>query len=307
MKKEKKTPAKNGGVKTRSKRFRMIRTVFFVCFFIFGAALAFYPFIGDMLLEAKQSNAVESYESAVKKLSDSELEDQLSRAQEYNSHGGNYYSALNFGETMCVVEIPKIGVRLPVYHGCSSTVLDFALGHVETSSLPVGGKGTHCVITGHTGLSRVRIFDDLEKLAVGDEFTIEVLNQRLIYKIDQIKTVLPNETEALQPIQGEDHVTLVTCTPYGINSHRLLVRGTRVGTSSGTDSDRQTGSSQSTGSTILPNEFEQAAANRSIKNYIWIALIAVFAAALVFMIFFTTSKNRKQRKNKQQDNSDGKE
>lgn len=298
---------------SRQKRSKVFKTVFFICFFIVGAMLALYPFIGDLLLELKQSRAVSDYEYAVAQLTREEIDEQFLKAQEYNSNrngGTNYYNALNFGETMCVVEIEKIGVKLPVYHGCSSTVLDFALGHIESSSLPVGGKSTHCVITGHTGLSRVRIFDNLDKLAIGDTFKIKVLNKALTYKIDQIKTVLPEETNDLQITPGKDYVTLVTCTPYGINSHRLLVRGERVGTSEDaapTDTASVTGVSSATDvpDVVGLDEYDVSSGNRGMQNYMWIAVIVLFAAGLVVIIVKSSGRNKGNTYN--QDDGNGKD
>ncbi|MGN0972064.1 MAG: class C sortase, partial [Aristaeellaceae bacterium] len=131
---------------------------------------------------------------------------------------------------MATLEIPDLGVNLPVYHGTSEAVLQVALGHVEGSSLPVGGEGTHCVISGHRGLPSAKLFSNLDQLVIGDVFLLRVLDETLTYQVDQILVVEPEDMEALALVPGEDYCTLVTCTPYGINSHRLLVRGTRIET-----------------------------------------------------------------------------
>ena len=131
---------------------------------------------------------------------------------------------------MGYITIPRIGVELPVYHGTSDGVLQVAAGHLEGSSLPVGGAGTHAVISAHRGLPSAKLFTNLDELEAGDTFTITVLDRVLTYEVDRISIVLPTETDLLQPVEGQDYVTLMTCTPYGINTHRLLVRGHRVNT-----------------------------------------------------------------------------
>lgn len=129
---------------------------------------------------------------------------------------------------MGYIDIDKIGVELPIYHGTDSTVLQVGIGHIEGSSLPVGGESTHCVLSGHRGLPSAKLFTDLDELKIGDTFTITVLDRVLIYQVDQIKVVLPEEVADLQIENGKDYCTLVTCTPYGINTHRMLVRGIRI-------------------------------------------------------------------------------
>ena len=129
---------------------------------------------------------------------------------------------------MAYIEIPKIGCRLPIYHGTKESALQIAAGHLEWSSLPVGGESAHCVISGHRGLPRAKLFTDLDKMEEGDQFFITVLNKRLTYEVDQIQTVLPEETDSLAITEGKDYVTLVTCTPYAVNTHRILVRGHRT-------------------------------------------------------------------------------
>ena len=129
---------------------------------------------------------------------------------------------------MGYIDIPKIDVMLPIYHGIDESILQVAVGHIPGTSLPVGGEGSHCVVSGHRGLPSARLFTDIDKLVGGDSFTITVLNKTLTYEVDQIRTVLPTDLSDLQIEKGKDYVTLVTCTPYGINTHRLLVRGHRI-------------------------------------------------------------------------------
>jgi len=183
------------------------------------------------------------YETERKNLSDAENEALFAQAEAYNRSIGEidfplmYYDRvpgyeqilnLDGSGVMGYLTIPKISLKLPVLHGTSEGVLQKAIGHLEGSSLPTGGTGNHCVLSGHRGLPSARLFTDLDQLQPGDQFTLTVLNREMVYEIDQILTVEPQEVEALYPVAGEDYCTLVTCTPYGVNSHRLLVRGRRV-------------------------------------------------------------------------------
>jgi sortase A len=142
----------------------------------------------------------------------------------------NYNELLDIGGLgiMGYIEVPSIGVALPIYHGTDESLLQVAIGHLEWTSLPVGGEGSHCVVSGHRGLPSARLFTDLDKMVVGDLFMMRVLDEVLTYEVDQILIVEPHETDALRIMEGEDFCTLVTCTPYGVNSHRLLVRGARI-------------------------------------------------------------------------------
>jgi len=159
----------------------------------------------------------------------------LSKSNRYNmtdEQRAEYESILDVTGTgiMGYIEIPSIDVSLPIYHGTNESVLQIAIGHIESSSLPVGGIGTHCVISGHRGLPSAKLFSDIDQLKEGDVFMIQVLDDTLTYEVDQIRTVLPTEMKDLRIEEGKDYCTLVTCTPYGVNTHRLLVRGHRVET-----------------------------------------------------------------------------
>ena len=191
-----------------------------------------------------QSKAIAGYAEAVADLDDDIYEQLWADAQSYNEtlieSGGpreltdeereEYEAQLNVSGNGIIgyIEIPKISCSLPIYHGTDEGVLQIAIGHIEGSSLPVGGESTHCVLSGHRGLPSAKLFTDLDQLVEGDTFVLRVLDETLTYEVDQILIVLPNELEALQIEEGKDYCTLVTCTPYGVNSHRLLVRGHRV-------------------------------------------------------------------------------
>ena len=182
---------------------------------------------------------------------------------------------------MCYLEIPAIGVTLPIRHTTSDEVLNVAIGHLEWSSLPVGGESTHCVLSGHRGLPSAELFTNLDNLEYGDTFFIHVLGETLEYWVDQISVVLPNDYDALSVVEGEDYVTLMTCTPYGINSHRLLVRGTRIHRESALEHAEL----------YLKNEI------RSVNLMVVIPVVLVGLSLLVFMaMLLMPSRKKKSRK-----------
>jgi len=211
-----------------------------------GAALFLYPTFAGYLAEKHQADVVVEYDSAVDQMQEQDLILEWQKAVEYNeSLAGepvrdpflegsgkalpqNYLEVLNIYDAMGSIEIPKIAVRLPIYHGTAPETLEKGIGHLRQTALPVGGDGTHAVLTGHTGLPNAKLFDGLSKLKIGDNFYIHVLGQTLVYSVDAINVVLPEDVALLDPVYGEDHVTLITCTPYGVNTHRLLVRGVRI-------------------------------------------------------------------------------
>lgn len=211
---------------------------------IVGISLMIYPTFSDWWNSMHQSQAIAGYVEQVADLTpernksmwdeavryNEELSDSSDRFLPDEAEDERYRSILDVTGTgiMGYIQIPSIKVDLPIYHGTDSAVLQIAIGHIEGSSLPVGGTGTHCVISGHTGLPSAKLFNDIDKLKTGDRFLLQVLDQTLTYEVDQIKVVLPNELEDLEIDPDEDYCTLVTCTPYGINTHRLLVRGHRV-------------------------------------------------------------------------------
>ena len=218
-------------------------TIILILIFLVGLSVMLYPTVSDYVNQKNQSRAVASYSEEVESLSDVDYQAYFDAANDYNrrlaetpdafyrpEEVSGYTDTLDVSGTgiMGYITIPKIGVELPVYHGTSDGVLQVAAGHLEGSSLPVGGAGTHAVISAHRGLPSAKLFTNLDELEVGDTFTITVLDRVLTYEVDQISIVLPTETDLLQPVEGKDYVTLMTCTPYGINTHRLLVRGKRI-------------------------------------------------------------------------------
>lgn len=218
------------------------------CILLVGCALLLYTPINQWLEGRRQSEVCAAYADATNEMNDSDAERELSKARQHNRDLSKRvalsdpfqtpddtvttnYDALLRASTdgvMAYIEIPKINVSLPVYHGVSSAMLNKGVGHLPETSLPVGGNSTHAVLAGHSGMSHARLFTDLPKLNVGDVFIVHVYNKAMTYRVDQVKTVWPWDTKDLTIAEGQDYVTLVTCTPVGVNSHRLLVRGTRI-------------------------------------------------------------------------------
>ena len=221
-----------------------VTTILLALIFLAGVALLLYPTVSDYLNSMHQSQAISTYAQTVEKLDANQYEEILREAQEYNTtlvtHPNNfkltddekdvYNRMLNLDGkgAMGYIEIPSIQVSLPIYHGTNDSVLQTAIGHLEWTSLPVGGESSHCVLSGHRGLPSAKLFTNLDKLVVGDTFTLRVLDEVLTYEVDQILIVEPKDVDNLQIVEGHDYCTLVTCTPYGVNTHRLLVRGHRI-------------------------------------------------------------------------------
>lgn len=210
---------------------------------VVALGLLLYPLVGELLSEKYHSDVETAYTAAIEDTDDAELTAQRQAAQQYNAmlsgaatitEGGAsapplaYAQQLTVGGVMAYVDIPKINVYLPVQHGTGAETLEKSVGHVVGTSLPVGGSSTHAVLSAHSGMASSKLFSDIDQLEKGDTFYIHVLGEVLAYEVDNINTVLPTDTSLLQIEDGKDLVTLVTCTPFGINTHRLLVRGHRV-------------------------------------------------------------------------------
>lgn len=225
----------------------MKRKVALFLLFFAGFLILLYPVAGNLWNAYRQKRLANDYETQVENLTQDEYEAILEEARAYNEAHHPYWVPDAFAEEeqeldeeyeailnldgdglMCYLEIPRINIRIPVYHGTDDEVLTKGAGHLAGSSLPVGGEGTHAVIAAHRGLPSAPLFTDLDLLEVGDQFYLYVLDETLAYEVDQILVVEPDETDSLVTVEGEDYVTLVTCTPYGVNTQRLLVRGHRV-------------------------------------------------------------------------------
>mgnify|MGYP001625376367 CR=1 FL=1 len=268
-----------------------ISTIVLILIFLTGLSLLLYPTVSNCWNLLHQSRAIVEYSSQVEELDEELYEKIWAKAVQYNQDLADrpdrfemteeekqeYESLLNVSGNgiMGYIEIPAIDCSLPVYHGTNEAVLQTSIGHLEGSSLPTGGKGTHCVVSGHRGLPSARLFTDLDKLKEGDLFILKVLDRTLTYEVDQILTVDPYDMEALEIDPQADYCTLVTCTPYGINTHRLLVRGHRV-------ENRAEDSNLRTAEAILP-----------MKP----AVLFLLAAGLTVMILVIVLLVRARRKN----------
>jgi sortase A len=254
-----------------------------------------YPAVSDLINKAHQSYVINLYDRTIAKMSKEEFHRILSDARAYNltvtsnefpkderDLAGNdeYLEAINpSGNGMIgYLRIDAIKLRMPIYHTTKESVLQIGVGHIPTTSLPVGGENTHAVLTGHRGLPSAKLFTDLDKLKPGDLFHIYILDDILSYEIDQIKTVLPTDTKDLQIVQGEDYVTLVTCTPYGINTHRLIVRGKRVPYSETVIEEQ------------APETVTQTESGPPDQLVALVAALAVVLALLIILIIYTKKR-----------------
>ncbi len=264
----------------------------FILVLLVGIGVVAYPFVSNYLNSLNSDSAVMQYLS-ISGESQNDYSAVLESAHEYNKElaktssvvddpfsaykkdNGDYMSQLSVegSDVMATIEIESLDVNLPIYHGTSDAVLEKGIGHLSTSSLPVGGKGTHAVITGHTGYSAMRLFTDINKLTDGDVFTINVCGEVLSYKVDNIATVLPFETDLLQIDPEKDYVTMVTCTPFGVNSHRLLVRGVRI--------------SNQEAESILSTQAEPKESTWT-SEYLYAIIMGVIVMVLILVVFFST-------------------
>lgn len=229
----------------------MFRKILYTLIILTGISLLLYPWISNWLYQSQADSEVNVYHEKVEQMGDAEKEAELKRAEDYNrnlnqaqvtltdpfiadqqqeAEGLEYDSLLNLSGNgmMGYIEIPTISVNLPVYHGTAASTLETGVGHLEGSSLPVGGEGTHAVLTGHTGLNKAKLFTDLTEVKKGDLFFLHVSGRDMAYEVNEIKIIEPEDISTLLVRPGEDLVTLVTCTPYGVNTHRLCVTGTRT-------------------------------------------------------------------------------
>lgn len=281
---------------------KFFKNFIFILIFIAGLSLLLYPYISNEWNTYRQSQLIAEYDDAIK-----EIKDEINYSKEWESaHAYNasllpsilpdsfaiaaadgepaeeYMAELNLlGDGMMgMVEIPKINIEIPIYHTTSEEVLQIAAGHLEGSSLPVGGKDTHAVISAHRGLPSSSLFTDLDRLEIGDHFLIHVLDKTLYYQVDQILEVEPQDTEALRVEPGRDLVTLLTCTPYGVNSHRLLVRGFQV------DYKPE----------LLENDVEQSIINPSIHTNYLLWVIIGLVITFLFIVVLSIRERRLKKK-----------
>lgn len=292
------------------KKNKIIAIVIAVLFFFISLGLILYPVWSSWYLDQHEAELELHYQEELEEKGDDELTEAWKQAEEYNkailpgaqSEDGafsqesqlaaaqNYGSMLNINgdSIMGFIEIPKIDVDLPIYHGTAEDTIERGAGHLVGSSLPIGGESTHSIITAHSGMASQRMFTDLEDLVEGDVFYIKVLDKTLAYQVDQIKVVLPHEIADLTIIGGEDYVTLITCTPYAVNTHRLLVRGTRIPYEEAEEIVEQTPEDPGTISTWERGYF------KGIVKGLLLAVVCVFVLLFFYSIFrFVVSKTKK--------------
>ncbi len=271
---------------------KWITTVAMIILFVCGLSLFLYPTVSNLYNEYRNKKIIGEYEELVENVRPEDYQKAKNMAAEYNKYyndpqklkelGLSYEEMLNITQTgvMGYIEIPKISVSLVIYHTIEENVLQRGIGHVEDSALPIGGEGTHAVLAGHTGLPSAKLLTNIDHLQVGDRFYIHVLDEVLEYAIDDISVVLPHETDRLNVAEGKDYVTLVTCTPYGVNSHRLLVRGSRV----------MSGSHGSGGAAV-----QQEVSPIASEMLIAISLIGVVILAVAVRFIFRALKRKKKK------------
>lgn len=268
-------------------------TIIVIVIFICGLSLFLYPTISNIYNEYLNKQLIGDYKETFENIKPHEFDKALKDAQNYRDNMNNpekleelnltYENVLNLADNgiMGYIEIPKISVSLVIYHSIEENVLQKGIGHVPESSLPIGGESTHCVLAGHTGLPSAKLLTNIDHLKIGDTFYLHVLNEVLEYQIDDVSVVEPDEVSRLNVISGKDCVTLVTCTPYGVNSHRLLVRGVRV----------QQGENLGSDDSAVRNEIF----NIEMKYLITFALIGLVIIAVAVYKLISIGKKRKQK------------
>ena len=291
--------------KKKKSKINSIINFILVLIFLAGLSLLLYPTFSEYWNSFRQSRAISSYNEQIAGMDEVIYNEAWKSARAYNksildrknvyvlsdeeNEDYNNQLKLTSNNVMAYVEIPKIKCSLPIYHGTSEGVLQTAIGHLEWTSLPVGGESTHCVLSGHRGLPSAKLFTDLDKLEIGDQFYIRVLNEVLNYEVDQVKVVLPEETKDLHIVEGEDYCTLFTCTPYAVNTHRLLVRGHRVEAAETGDEEGNT--------TVVPVVDPEVLERQRLEENLNTALMVVggiVAVMLVLLLFVKMSKKEKK-------------
>ena len=293
--------------KRKSKLRRRLPLAGIFLLLMIGITVFMYPIVGMWYTEYTSKVIINEYNQTIQQMGDDAIKTLEKQATDYNDalaknkssdiSAVDYNKLLRVAQALGYIEIPRIDVYYPIFHGMSDEVLQRGIGHLEGTSLPVGGKSTHCVLAGHTGLPSSKLFTDIDQLKTGDSFYIHVLDKVLKYEVDQIKTVLPHQNNDIAIVEGRDYVTLVTCTPYGINSHRLLVRGKRVPYET----------------KIMETEKEWPIINNDIvtipaRTIIWYSstgLIGFVILGMIIILIFPSFKRRKKTKEPKEDNSTG--
>lgn len=283
---------------------KRIKAVGAIIMILSGFVIAMYPFYSNILYNRNATKVINTYEEEITEMEQEDIDAIKEAAEKYNSQlkavvvkdesgdwktdGQSYLDMLGIGSALGYITIPKIDVNLPIYHGTSAEVLEKGIGHIEQSSFPLGGEGTHSVLTGHRGMPDAVLFTDLDKVEKGDKFYLHILDEILAYQVDQIKVVEPEDTSDLKIIEGKDYCSLVTCTPYAINSHRLIVRGVRV---------PYTGEEE-----IATDEYQGFSTGMVVKRFIdvWpvllVAAIVVIGLEFVIMVLLIKRSLKRQKR-----------
>lgn len=277
------------------------KVIIIIIMFLSGVAIAAYPVVSNLVHQKHATQVIDSYKDSVQEMDRKKIDAAKESAKKYNEQlrnvivrdargegsgeGVGYVDMADIGDSLGYITIPKINVNLPIYRGTSAEALANGVGYMEQYSFPIGGESTHSVLTGHRGLPDAVLFTDMDKMAIGDCFYLHILDQILAYRVDRIKVVEPDASGELDIIEGEDYCTLVTCTPYSVNTHRLLVRGTRT-EYTGEEQPKSTYQTLNTGSVT----------KRLVDVWSWlvIALIAVFAVEGVIVLLFIRSRRKRK-------------
>lgn len=286
---------------------KKIKTIGSIIIILSGLVIAMYPFYSNILYSRNATKVINEYRDEIVDMEQEEIDAIKEAAAAYNdqlkavviqdatgdwkTEGTSYLDMLGIGSALGYITIPKIDVNLPIYHGSSEVVLEKGVGHIEQSSFPLGGESTHSVLTGHRGMPNAVLFTDLDKVEKGDKFYLHILDEVLAYQVDQIKVVEPTDTSDLRIIEGKDYCSLVTCTPYAINSHRLILRGTRV---------PYTGEEE-----ITDDNYQGFSTGMVVKRFIDVWPVLLVAAVVVMglevfimILLLKRSVKREQRRNK---------
>lgn len=275
--------------------------------FLSGLCITLYPFVSNLIAESNASRAIDTYQETIEEMDQQDIDAAKEAMKKYNEQlkgafttsqeaekGISYVDLVDVGESLGFIDIPKIEVNLPIYSGTSADVLQKGVGHIEQSSFPTGGESTHSVLTGHRGMPNAVLFTDLDKLQIGDLFYLHILDEILAYRVDQILVVLPDETESLNIVEGRDYCTLVTCTPYAINTHRLLVRGERTEYIPPEESTQE--------QPLQYTDYQSASfTKRLVDVWPWITVMMIIAFIVETMIFGHIIGRKGKRKGKKKD------
>lgn len=293
--------------KKKSKLRRRLPLAGIFLLLMIGITVFMYPIVGMWYTEYTSKVIINEYNQTIQQMGDDAIKTLEKQATDYNDalaknkstdiSAVDYSKLLRVAQALGYIEVPKIEVYYPIFHGMSDDVLQKGIGHLEGTSLPVGGKSTHCILAGHTGLPSSKMFTDIDQLKAGDAFYLHVLDKVLKYEVDQIKTVRPYENSDIRIVEGYDYVTLVTCTPYGINSHRLLVRGKRVPYETKTmETEKEW--------PIINNDIVTIPA-RTIIWYSSTGLIGFVILGMIIILIFPSFRHKKKTKEPKENNNAG--